>query len=177
MGSLSTLVNALFASGGANNQGSLRDIQVRRKGATIVHFDLYDLLLRGDKSHDVALEPGDVIFIPLVGPQVALAGAVNAPAIYELRNETTLKELLDLANGFTSVASPTQARLERIYEHQERSLVDIKLADAASTVLQNGDIFTIFADFGPVPGRGDAAGERGESGALRVASGDAGCST
>ncbi len=83
--SLSTLLNALFASGGPLPQGSLRDIQLLRNGATVVHFDLYDLLLRGDKTHDVPLMPGDVIFIPVVGPQVALAGSVNNPAIYEIR--------------------------------------------------------------------------------------------
>ncbi len=63
IGSMSTLLNALFASGGPAPQGSLRDIQVQRNGQTVVHFDLYDLLLRGDKSKDVALAPGDVIFI------------------------------------------------------------------------------------------------------------------
>src|ERR1700729_3217463 len=85
IGSLSTLLNALFASGGPLPQGSLRDIQVKRGSETVTHFDLYDLLLHGDKSKDVRLEPGDVIFIPAVGPQVALLGSVNTPAIYELK--------------------------------------------------------------------------------------------
>jgi polysaccharide export outer membrane protein len=143
VGSLSTLVNALFASGGPNNQGTLRDIQVRRHGQTIVHFDLYDLLQRGDKSKDVALEAGDVIFIPLVGPQVAIAGSVSNPAIYELRGESTLKQLIDLAGGPTSVASTSQARMERIYDHNSRSIVDVNLATADTVALQNGDIVTI----------------------------------
>ena len=143
IGSLSTLLNALFASGGPTSQGSLRDIQVKRGGTTIVHFDLYDLLLRGDKSKDLPLEPGDVIFIPQVGPQVAIAGSVSNSAIYELRNETTLQQLLDLAGGLTNVASTTQARLERIYEHSLRSLIDINLANASTLPLQNGDIVSI----------------------------------
>ena len=75
--SLSTLLNALFASGGVLPQGSLRSISVKRSGSTIVTFDLYDLLLHGDKSKDIPLEPGDVIFIPTVGPQVAVVGSVN----------------------------------------------------------------------------------------------------
>ena len=75
--SLSTLLNALFASGGPMPQGSLRDIQLRRGAQVVTHFDLYDLLLHGDKSKDVTLAPGDVIFIPAVGPQVALFGSVN----------------------------------------------------------------------------------------------------
>ncbi len=72
--SLSTLLNALFASGGPAATGSVRDIQVKRNGETIDHFDLYDLLLHGDKSHDIALATGDVIFIPYAGPQVAVLG-------------------------------------------------------------------------------------------------------
>lgn len=149
IGSLSTLLNALFASGGPTGQGTLRDIQVKRDGKVIVDFDLYDLLLRGDKSHDVRLEPGDVIFIPQIGPQVAIAGSVSSQAIYELRGETNLKQLLDLAGGFTNVASNTSARLERIYEHTERSIVDLNLANAATTDLHNGDIVTI----SPILGR------------------------
>jgi polysaccharide biosynthesis/export protein len=141
--SLSTLLNAVFASGGPANDGSLRDIQVRRAGKTIVHFDLYDLLLRGDKSDDIRLEPGDVIFIPFVGRQVAVAGSVNTPAIYELKGNTTIEDAIKLAGGATAVASTSYARLERIYEHQMRSVEDINLATNSSQVLRNGDILTI----------------------------------
>jgi protein involved in polysaccharide export with SLBB domain len=74
--SLSTLVNALFASGGPDATGSMRHIQLKRKNEVISQFDLYDLLLNGDKSKDVALLPGDVIYIPPVGQLVAIAGSV-----------------------------------------------------------------------------------------------------
>ena len=67
---LSSLVNAIFACGGPSPHGSLRNIQVRRDGKTITHFDLYDLLIKGDKSKDVQLESGDVLYIPPVGPLV-----------------------------------------------------------------------------------------------------------
>ena len=72
--SLSTLVNAIFASGGPSPQGSLRHIQVRRDGATITDFDFYDLLIKGDKSKDVRLQPGDVLYIPPIGPLAAISG-------------------------------------------------------------------------------------------------------
>ena len=85
LSSLSTLVTALFATGGPSVQGSLRDIQLRRNGQTITHFDLYDLLILGDMSKDAPLLPGDVIYIPPVGAQVAIAGDVHVPAIYELK--------------------------------------------------------------------------------------------
>ena len=91
--SLSTLTNALFATGGPTPQGSMRHIQLKRSGKVVVDFDLYDLLERGDKTNDVQLLPGDVIYIPPVGPQVAVAGSVKAPAIYELKSahDTTIK--------------------------------------------------------------------------------------
>ena len=65
--SLSTLVNALFASGGPSSTGSMRRIQWRRGDRVVADFDLYDLLIKGDKSKDITLLPGDVIFIPPVG--------------------------------------------------------------------------------------------------------------
>ncbi len=92
--SLSTLVNALFASGGPSATGSMRHIQLRRDNRVLVDFDIYDLLRRGDKSHDVQLLPGDVIYIPPAGPQVAIMGSVNEPGIYELKGETTIAEAL-----------------------------------------------------------------------------------
>jgi polysaccharide export outer membrane protein len=147
--SLSTLLNALFASGGPTPQGSLRDIQVMRGAQTVVHFDLYDLLLHGDKSKDVPLSPGDVIFIPAVGPQVALLGSVNVPAIYELKKgaatETTVGELLELGGGRTSSAAGTQVRLERIVDRTALSVIDVDLSKPDRTVLQNGDIVSVIS--------------------------------
>jgi len=143
IGSLSTLLNALFASGGPLPQGSLRDIQVRRGGATVTHFDLYDLLLHGDKSKDVRLEPGDVIFIPDVGPQVAVTGSVNTPAIYELRDETSFSQALTLAGGLTNTAAGSRLRVERLYNHTERSMIEVDLASPGSATVQNGDIVTV----------------------------------
>ncbi len=141
--SLSTLLNAVFASGGPANDGSLRDIQVRRDGKTIVHFDLYDLLLHGDKTNDIRLASGDVIFIPFTGPQIAVAGSVNTPAIYELKGDASISDAIQLAGGVTAVASTSYARLERIYEHSMRSVEDINLSTNGSQVLRNGDILTI----------------------------------
>jgi protein involved in polysaccharide export with SLBB domain len=146
LSSLSTLVTAFFSTGGAAPQGSLRDIQLRRSGKTIVEFDLYDLILHGDKSKDVALLPGDVIFIPPVGPQVAVAGSVRNPAIYELKpgTATTVGEALELAAGMTNVASGDKLRLERIDQRQLRSITEIQLDVQGKTVaLQDGDLLEL----------------------------------
>ncbi len=140
--SLSTVLNALFASGGPNVQGSLRHIQVRRAGATLPEFDLYDLVLRGDKSQDIRLESGDTIFIPPVGAQVALGGSVRHPAIYEVTNKSTLGDVLELAGGFSAIASSTQVTLERIEAGQTRQVMDIATTNGAAraTVLHDGDV-------------------------------------
>ena len=146
--SLSTLLNAVLASGGPANDGSLRDIQVKRGGETITHFDLYDLLLHGDKSKDVRLVSGDVIFIPFTGPQVAVTGSVNVPAIYELKGTTTIADAIALSGGDTAVASTGFARLERIYEHSMRSVEDVNLMTQGSQTLRNGDILSISSIIG-----------------------------
>jgi polysaccharide export outer membrane protein len=141
--SLSTLLNALFASGGPSPQGTLRDIELIRAGSATVHFDLYDLLLHGDKSHDVKLQPGDVIFIPPVGGQVAIAGSVDSPAIYETLRDTTVEQAIALAGGKTSVALGSQVRIDRIYQHAMRSVLDVDPKQMSSLVVENGDIVSV----------------------------------
>jgi protein involved in polysaccharide export with SLBB domain len=146
--SLSTLVNAIFVTGGPTPQGSLRHIQLKRGGKLLVDFDLYDLLLHGDKSKDVQLLPGDVIYIPPVGPQVALAGSVNTPGIYELKSagSATAGEMIELAAGLTNVASGEKLRLERVAEGRGRSIVEIGFdAQGKATILQDGDILEVVA--------------------------------
>jgi protein involved in polysaccharide export with SLBB domain len=139
--SLSTVLNVLFASGGPNVNGSLRRIEVRRGGTTIGELDLYDLLLKGDKSKDLRLESNDTIFIPSVGPQVALGGSVNHPAIYELRGETTVGAILDLAGGFTPIGLNSEISLERIGADHVRTAFTVKLdATGHEMPLRNGDV-------------------------------------
>lgn len=141
--SLSTLLNALFASGGILPQGTLRDIQVQRGKKTIVHFDLYDLLLHGDKSKDIQLQNEDVIFIPVAGPQTAVLGSVPNPAIYETLPGSTVQQTIDLAGGLTSLAAGAHIRLERVFEHTMRSVVDVDLAEGQNPYVQAGDIVTV----------------------------------
>jgi protein involved in polysaccharide export with SLBB domain len=143
IGSMSTLLNALFAAGGPLPAGSLRDIELKRDGQTVVHFDLYDMILHGDKSKDVRLEPGDLIFIPDAGPQVAVMGSVRTPALYELREEKSFAQVIALAGGETNTASAGPVRVERIYRHVERSGIDIDLSRDGSAAVQDGDILLV----------------------------------
>jgi protein involved in polysaccharide export with SLBB domain len=142
---LSTLVNALFASGGPSATGSMRRIELRRDNRTLVDFDIYDLLRRGDKSHDVQLLPGDVIYIPPAGPQVAIMGSVNEPGIYELKGETTIAAALSDAGGLTNLAEVDRVLLERIENHRRRGVDDFSLdASGLQRTLKDGDLLRIF---------------------------------
>jgi polysaccharide biosynthesis/export protein len=147
--SLCTLVNALFASGGPSNSGSMRHIQLKRENRVLVEFDFYDLLLRGDKSKDARLLPGDVIYIPPAGSSIALAGSVNVPGIYELRDGpsggTSLESAVEMAGGLTSVADGGKAVIERIDHHESRSVEEFPLdADGLQRTLKDGDVVRIF---------------------------------
>ncbi len=144
--SLSTLVNAIFASGGPTPQGSLRRIQVRRDGTTITDFDFYDLLIKGDKSKDVRLQPGDVLYIPPVGPLAAISGSVNTPAIYELKGASTLTDLIEAAGGFTSLADTGKITIERVVDHQSRKALEFSYDDSSrGQPLQDADIVRVLS--------------------------------
>ena len=144
--SLSTLVDALFASGGPSVQGSMRRIQLRRGGAVVTEFDLYGLLVHGDKSKDVKLESGDVIFIPPSGPQAAVTGSVRNPAIYELRADETLAGLLANAGGVSSVAAEARISIERIENHSGRRAMEVAYDDAGlATLPADGDLVRVYS--------------------------------
>jgi polysaccharide biosynthesis/export protein len=139
--SLSTMVNALFASGGPSKQGSMRRIMLKREGKDVTTFDLYDLIAFGDKSKDVQLLSGDVIWVPPVGRLVALAGSVNVPGIYELKEHETLGDLLGYAGGFTTTASGQKTFIDRIDDRQVRHTAELDLSSAGlKTELRDGDI-------------------------------------
>jgi protein involved in polysaccharide export with SLBB domain len=144
--SLSTLVDALFAGGGPNMQGSLRNIELRRGNQTVTHYDLYDLLVRGHNSTDAKLLPGDVIYIPPVGPQIAVTGSVKSPGIYELLPGETLSAALGNAGGVSAVASAARVSVERIEAHNERRAMEIAYDKTGlETPLVDGDIVRIFS--------------------------------
>jgi len=146
LSSLSTLINALFEAGGPSKTGTMRAIQVKRNGKTVVSFDMYDFLLKGDKTKDIRLMPEDVIFIQPVGPLVAIAGSVNNPAIYELKGRTTILQLIKMAGGLNDVAFRGRVQIERIIDNSrqvvfESDLQEIRNKDIA---VQAGDVVKIF---------------------------------
>ena len=158
---LSTLTNALLASGGIDRIGSLRNVQLKRKGKVVSHMDLYDLLLRGDNSADVRLQPGDVIFIPPIGKTVGIAGRVRRPAIYELKDEKTISDVIAMAGGLEPDAYPQGVKIERILGNRERTLlgVDLTREGADKTELHDGDVVKIYSVLDQLEGIVTLAGD------------------
>ena len=144
---LSTLVTALFASGGPNANGSMRRVQVKRAGRVAGELDLYSFIAKGDKSGDIKLQDGDTIVIPPAGGFVALVGKVNAQAIYEIKGSgDTIESLLDLAGGLPVVADPRRAFLERIdpSRNQPRSVEQFALnGEGLKRTLKDGDVLNV----------------------------------
>lgn len=145
----STIINALYAAGGPTKAGTLRNIQLKRNGQTVVSFDLYDFLLKGDKTKDIRLMPEDVVLVPPVGPLVAIAGNVKVPAIYEIKEETHLLDLINMAGGTNSIAFKNRLQLIRIEGGNqrivERNLSVIEESGKENFLLRDGDIIKIFS--------------------------------
>ncbi|MFQ5779939.1 MAG: SLBB domain-containing protein [Nitrospiria bacterium] len=148
LSSFSTLINALFAAGGPSKVGTMRDIRVKRGGKTIVRFDLYDFLLKGDKGKDIRLMPEDVIFIPTIGSLVGIAGNVRSPAIYELKGETGLRDLITVAGGINATGYLHRVQLERVFENKAKVVLDVNLEELEKKgriPLKDGDIVKVFS--------------------------------
>ncbi len=145
--SLSTLVTAVFASGGPSPNGSLRQVILRRNNVAIAQVDLYDFLVNGAALLDVPLQAGDVIVYPPVGPRVAVMGAVDTPAIYELRPfGSALSEIAGLAGARRAHVNASVAQLERIDPANPRAprvVAKVSLAQADQVQLRDGDLLTL----------------------------------
>ena len=137
---LGTISSALFAAGGVLPIGSLRDIQLKRRGVLVRQFDLYDMLIRGNTTDDAKLLPGDVIFIPPIGSTIAVDGEVHRPAIYEVRNENSVADVIALAGGLTPEADTAKLALTRIDSALHRVVLQVDLSAGGRTeAVHNGD--------------------------------------
>ncbi|QPF76479.1 sugar ABC transporter substrate-binding protein [Roseateles sp. DAIF2] len=143
--SLSTLVNALTQAGGPSAAGSFRQIELRRAGKPVVRFDLYDLLLKGNRSADLPLQAEDVVHVGPVGAQVALLGSLNKQIIAEIKPGETIDDALAMAGGFNPVADRTRVSVERLSDRNDRRVAELPLPASAGGVVQNGDIIRAFS--------------------------------
>jgi protein involved in polysaccharide export with SLBB domain len=144
--SLSTLVTAVFAAGGPSSKGSMRSIQLKRGNRVVADFDLYDLIVSGDKSKDAPLLSGDVIYIPPAGPMVAVTGSVKVPAVYELRQNAVLFDLFRWAGGLATTAAGQKATVERIEDHKAQTVEEFPLdMGGLSRAIRDGDLVTVYS--------------------------------
>ncbi len=141
LNSLSSITHAIFASGGINDIGSLRNIQLKRGGKLITTLDLYDLLIKGDSSNDLLLKSGDVIFIAPVGERVTVDGEVTRPAIYELVKQDNFKSLMEMAGGLLPSAYPSSTVVERFNNQNLRTVLNVDLSkqETLDKPVQGGD--------------------------------------
>jgi protein involved in polysaccharide export with SLBB domain len=152
--SLSTPLNALFAADGVTPRGSLRRLQHYRGNKLIEEVDAYDLLLHGIRGDMQRLENGDSLMVPPLGPIVTVEGMVRRPAIYELRNEKTLLEVLDLSGGILPAATLRHIEVQRLVAHEKRTMLSFEIGDTSDSeavraqmsgfAVQDGDNIHIF---------------------------------
>jgi polysaccharide biosynthesis/export protein len=152
--SLSTPLNALFVAGGVTAQGSLRRLQHYRGKQLIEEVDAYDLLLHGIRGDLARIENGDSLLVPALGPTVTVEGMVRRPAVYELRGEKTLLDVLDLAGGILPAAALRHIEIQRLVAHEKRTMLSVEIGDASdseavreqmrSFAVQDGDEIHIF---------------------------------
>jgi polysaccharide biosynthesis/export protein len=139
---LSTITTALYAAGGVRRIGSLRTIELKRQGTLVRRLDMYDMLIHGDSAGDAKLLEGDVIFVPPVGQTVSVSGEVRRPAIYEIKGETTVEDLVQLAGGLTPDADASKAMLTGWDSNRHRVVLAVD-PQSRGQVLHNGDLLSV----------------------------------
>ncbi len=148
--SQSTLLSAVVAAGGPGPSGSMRKVLLRRNGVVLSELDIYEFLVQGDKSKDVQLIAGDVVVFQPAGARVALNGALDTPAVYELKSaQEPLRDVLRYAGGTRVLTNPNKALLERIdpaLSPAARFVEEFKLDEAGlQRSLRDGDVLTLLA--------------------------------
>ena len=149
--SLSTMAQALMRAGGPSAAGSFRDVQLRRGRELVARFDLYDLLLKGDREADRLVQADDVVHVGPIGAQVAVIGSVNRPALFELKPGETVDDVLRMAGGFAAVADTTRLALERLDERTSLRVTQINLPASARMPLRSGDLLRAFNAINVLP--------------------------
>lgn len=138
----STITGALAYSGGISEIGSLRDIKLIRNNKEVFSFDLYDLLIKGNRSNDLTIEAGDTLLINAASQFVEITGAVKRPGIYEVLEGETINSLVDFALGFNQTANKSNISVSFL-DLNEASIVK-KNVDTLDQNLQNALSVNVF---------------------------------
>src|SRR5229473_880624 len=129
--SLSTPLNALFAAGGITSRGSLRRLEHYREKQLLEEVDAYDLLLHGIRGDLRRLENGDSLRVPPLETSVTIDGIGRRPALYELRDEKNLNEVLELAGGILPAAALRHIEVQRLTAHEKRSMLSLEIGEGS----------------------------------------------
>ncbi|TWV99218.1 SLBB domain-containing protein [Chitinophaga pinensis] len=140
--SLATVANGLYVSGGPNENGSFRSIDLIRNGKVVAKFDLYDFLLNGDLGNNLVLQDQDIIKVNPYKMRVELTGEVKRPAIFEAKESETLQQIIDFAGGYTDNSFKDVIRAIRV-NNKAREVINIKADSVATFKLKSGDRFYI----------------------------------
>ena len=143
--SLSTVLTVLLRAGGPAASGSFRAVELRRAGKLVSAFDLYDLLVKGDRSIDPVVQAGDVVHVGPVGVQVGVVGSVNKPSIIELKASEAVADALRYAGGFSAVADRSRLAVERLQERQAARVTQLELPRDLTQTLDHGDVLRAFS--------------------------------
>lgn len=138
-----TISNALQKAEGVKEIGSLRDVTLKRNGKVVSQLDLYDLLLKGDSRKDVRLQPGDVIHVPPILKSISVSGEIRRPAIYELKGDESIRDVVAMAGGLLAEADRNSIRVERIGEQFAKQVYDVDSGSWKSFTAQNGDVLIV----------------------------------
>lgn len=142
LSAFSTVFNALYAAGGPNENGTMREIKVMRDNEQIASVDLYNLLINGQANLDIQLEDQDVILVSPFISRVKIKGEVKRPLTFEINPEDTFEDLLDYAGGFTDLAFQDRVAISRVTGNQ-RSVSDVYKNQFGMFILKGGDEITV----------------------------------
>jgi len=145
---VATAFNLLYATGGPTEEGSLRRIEIRRNGAVVGTIDLYTFLITGDKTGDVPLQPGDVIYVPGRHSSVTVRGEVRRPAIFELLENETLRDALNYAGGIKPSGVDQRVQVTTVQPGAARLLKDVDVSgmkDGQPVPIYDGDVVDVFS--------------------------------
>ncbi len=137
--SLSNISNVLFFSGGPSQNGSLRNISLKRDGKEVAVLDLYELLIKGNIKNDIKIQSNDAIVINPTGKTVYVSGQVKNQAQYELIKGETFIDLLSFSSGFTNKADKNKITLSSFAENGERIFVNYTFKEIKNISLKDGD--------------------------------------
>ena len=139
---MSTIFDVLYMAKGPGVNRSYRSVQVIRNQKRIAELDLYDFLTKGTSNNNIALQTGDIVFVPYYEKRVRLRGEVKTPAVFELKGKETLKEIFEYAGGYTEIAYQNTVQVMR-YGQEGKEFYTLNKSFLDTFTILGGEIVDI----------------------------------